>query len=274
VLDIAQPLAGYDAECAAIVREQLAREGVVLRGGAEIAEVKQTRSKIQVLLRTADGEEKIDGSHLLVAAGEAPNIEALNLFAAGIKYSRTGITVDKGLKTANKKVYAIGAVAGGPGDAAEDQAAQVIRNALFRQRVRGNPRDITQVIHTDPEFAQVGLTEADAAVQRLAVRVLRWPYRENDRAQAEKEVQGHIKVITSTRGKILGAAIVGVRAGDLITPWSLAISHGMNVGAVAGLAVPYRTFAEVSKRAAMSYFAPGLGGQWLRRAMGALRLLG
>jgi pyruvate/2-oxoglutarate dehydrogenase complex dihydrolipoamide dehydrogenase (E3) component len=104
--------------------------------------------------------------------------------------------------------------------------------------------------------------------------VLRWPYHENDRAQAERETRGHIKVITSKRGKILGATIVGAQAGELITTWSLAISQGLNIRAMAGLIVPYPTLAEIGKRAAGSYFTPGLTSPLLRRIIALLRRFG
>jgi len=104
--------------------------------------------------------------------------------------------------------------------------------------------------------------------------VLRWPYHENDRAQAECETRGHIKVVTSTRGKILGATIVGAQAGELITPWTLAISRGLNIRAMAGLVVPYPTLSEIGKRAAGSFFTPSLTSPLLRCIIGALRRFG
>jgi pyruvate/2-oxoglutarate dehydrogenase complex dihydrolipoamide dehydrogenase (E3) component len=276
VLDAAQPLAGDDPECAAIVLDQLAREGVTVRAGVEIVQVHRTKAKAQLLLRTAQGEEKVEGSHLLIAAGRVPNIEDLDLATAGINPGAAGIVVDKNLKTTNKKVYAIGSVAGGLDSAhgAIDHAGRVIRNALLRVPGKVKPHEIPRVTYTAPELAHVGWTEAEARQRRVAFRVLRWPYRENDRAQAERQTRGHIKVITSKRGKILGATIVGVEAGELITAWTLAISQGMNIRAFAGLIVPHPTYGEIGKQAALTYFAPKLGSPWLRRVIAALRLLG
>jgi pyruvate/2-oxoglutarate dehydrogenase complex dihydrolipoamide dehydrogenase (E3) component len=276
VLDAAQPLAKDDPECVAIVLDQLEREAVSIRAGVEIVSVKAMKSKIQLLLRTAEGEEKIDGSHLLLAAGRAPNIAELNLAVAGIKVERGGIAVDKGLRTSNSKVYAIGDAAGGLRftHVASEHAGLVIRNALFRLPVRVKPDEIPRVIFTDPELARVGLTEADAKQRGVTIRVLRWPYQENDRARVERATTGHIKVITNKRGKILGATIVGAAAGELITAWTLAVSQGMNIRAFAGLAVSYPTLADIGKRAALSYFTPGLTGPWTRRIIAALRLLG
>jgi pyruvate/2-oxoglutarate dehydrogenase complex dihydrolipoamide dehydrogenase (E3) component len=104
--------------------------------------------------------------------------------------------------------------------------------------------------------------------------VLRWPYHENDRAQAERETRGHIKVVTTKKGRILGATIVGPAAGELITAWTLAVSQGMNIRAFAGIVVPYPTFAEIGKRAAITFFTPRLVGPWVRRVLALLRAFG
>ncbi len=130
------------------------------------------------------------------------------------------------------------------------------------------------VTYTDPELAQVGLREQEARVQSGVIRVLRWPYRENDRAQVEHATDGHIKVVTNRAGEILGVTMVGAGAGESITAWTLAISQKLNIRAVAGLVVPYPTYAEVGKHAAMTYFTHGLTMPRTRRIMGWLRRFG
>ena len=275
VFEAAQPLAKDDPECAAIVLDQLAREGVAIRSGIKIARIQRARPKVQVVLEGAAGEETIEGTHLLVAAGRRPNIEGLDLDAAGIKSDNRGITVDDGLRTSNRRVYAIGDVAGGLQFThfANYQAGLVIRNALFRQPVAVNEDVIPRVTFTDPELAHVGLTE-DQARKRGEIRVLRWPYHENDRAQAERETVGHIKVVTGKTGRILGATIVGAQAGELITTWTLAISRGLKIGAFLGIVVPYPTLAEIGKRAAITSFRASLTSPWVRRIITWLRRLG
>ena len=118
------------------------------------------------------------------------------------------------------------------------------------------------------------MLEDEARAHSGAIRVLRWPYRENDRAQVSEATQGHIKVITDRRGDILGATIVGAEAGEAIAAWTLAISQKLNIRAFAGLVVPYPAYAEVGKRAAMTYFMRGLTSSGVRRIMGWLRRLG
>jgi pyruvate/2-oxoglutarate dehydrogenase complex dihydrolipoamide dehydrogenase (E3) component len=276
VLEATEPLSRDDPECAAIVLDQLAREGVSVRSGVTVARVEQAQSKLHVVLDEATGEETIAGSHLLIATGRRANVDGLDLAAAGIAINRQGIVVDKGLRTTNRRVYAIGDVAGGAQftHAANYHAGLVIRNALFRLPVRVDDDAIPRVTFTDPELAHVGLTEAQARDRAGGVRVLRWPYHDNDRAQAEHEAGGHIKVVTEKRGRILGATIVGASAGELITAWTLAISQGLNIRTVAGIVVPYPTLAETGKRAAITYFTPSLTSPWVRRIIGLLRRFG
>jgi pyruvate/2-oxoglutarate dehydrogenase complex dihydrolipoamide dehydrogenase (E3) component len=272
VLEAATPLAKDDPECAAIVLAELAREGIAIRTGVKVARVAHEGGKVQVSL---DGGETVAGSHLLVATGRKPNTD-LDLAAAGIKAEPRGIVVDKGLKTTNKKVYAIGDVAGGPQftHVANYHAGIVIRNALFRLPAKANHDTVPWVTFTDPELAHVGLTEAQARERHKTIRVVRWPYHENDRAQAERATHGHIKVVTAKNGRILGATIVGAHAGELITTWTLALTQGLNIRAMTGIVVPYPTLAEVGKRAAITYFSSSLTGSTVRRLIGFLRRFG
>ena len=274
VLEAAEPLAREDKECAAIVLDALAREGVAIRSHVAIARVEAAGTKIKAVL--GDGETAIEGSHLLIATGRKANTEGLALEAARIACDRNGIKVNKGLKTSNRRVYAIGDVAGRGQftHLANYHAGLVIRNALFRLPVKVNADLVPRVTYTDPELAHVGLTESEARKRRLAIRVLRWPYHENDRAQTECETVGHIKVLTDRRGKILGATIVGAAAGELITAWTLAISRGLNIRALAGMIVPYPTLAEIGKRAAVTYFLPSVISVWVRRIIVFLRRFG
>jgi pyruvate/2-oxoglutarate dehydrogenase complex dihydrolipoamide dehydrogenase (E3) component len=275
VVDADAPLAHEDPECVSIVLNQLMREEISIRRGTATG-VTAAPYKVGVVLGAADGEQTIEGSHLLVAAGRRPNVEGLGLEAAGIAYKAQGIVVNKGLRTSNKRVYAIGDVAGGPQftHVANYHAGLVIRNALFRLPVRVDHDRVPRVTFTDPELAHVGITEAAAGRRGHAIRVLRWPFHENDRAQAEHMTHGHVKVITSKRGRILGATIVGAGAGELITPWTLAIAQNLNIRAIAGIVMPYPTLSETGKRAATTYFTPSLTSSWVRRIIALLRRFG
>jgi pyruvate/2-oxoglutarate dehydrogenase complex dihydrolipoamide dehydrogenase (E3) component len=133
---------------------------------------------------------------------------------------------------------------------------------------------VPQVIHTDPAIARVGLDEAAARAKAGTIRVLRWPLAETDRAQADRETGGHVKLITDRRGRILGAAIVGARAGELILPFVLAVERGLSVRHFAGLPAPYPSAGEAGARAALAFYVPYLTAAWVRRIIGLLRRLG
>ncbi len=275
VLEAAVPLAKDDPEAAAIVLTQLEREGVIVRRGVQVTHVDYIVHSAMVTFTGPGGEEKAEGSHLLVAVGRKPALDSLNLEAAGIRHDSTGIIVKRNLKTSNGRVYAIGDAAAGQlkfTHAANYHAGLVIRNALFRLPVRASNDAVPWVIFTDPELAQAGLTEAEARKRYRKIRILRWPYHDNDRAQAERATHGHIKVITNKKGHLLGVTIVGAEAGELISMWVLAIAQGLDIRALTGIVLPYPTLSEIGKRAAIDFFTPSLTSPMLRRIMSWLRI--
>jgi pyruvate/2-oxoglutarate dehydrogenase complex dihydrolipoamide dehydrogenase (E3) component len=277
VLEAALPLAKDDPECAAIVLAQLARDGVTVRSSVQVMRVGHSIGSVTVTYAQDGGEETVEGNHLLVAAGRKPSVDGLDLEAAGIRYDRAGIRVNGKLKTSNRRVYAIGDCAAGQlqfTHAANYHAGLVIRNALFRLPVRVNNDLIPWVTYTDPELAQAGLTEAEARKRKIKIRILRWPYHDNDRAQTERETHGHIKVTTDRKGKIIGATIVGAQAGELIATWVLALSQGLNIRALTGIVLPYPTLSEIGKRAAIDFFTPKLTNPWVRRIIAFMRIFG
>jgi pyruvate/2-oxoglutarate dehydrogenase complex dihydrolipoamide dehydrogenase (E3) component len=280
ILEALRLLPREDPEMAAVVERALLADGVELRTGAAIEAVERQGETIAVRLRAGEGHETVTGSHLLVAAGRRPTIEGLGLEAAGIATDKGGIAVDRSLRTTNKHVYAIGDCAGGEAGpyrfthVANYHAGLVIRSALFRLPVKVDNGIIPRATYTDPEVAAVGLTEEEARKSHPGCKVLRWPVAENDRAQAERTVDGHAKVIVAKNGKVLGCAIAAPRAGDLLTPWTLAIAKGLKVQDIAGLVFPYPTLSEVSKRAAVEFLRPAAQNAWLRRAIGWARRLG
>ena len=274
VIDARPLLWREDPELVAILAETLRAEGIKLRPSAAIAAIEHDGDGVAVMLTKG---ERIIGSHLLIAAGRQPNISALDLPEAGVAATRHGVVVDARLRTTNRRVYAIGDVAGGPQftHIALYHAGIVIRNALFRLPARVDYRALPWVTYSDPELAQVGVTEAVARVaHREKIRVLRWNFVENDRAQTERDTIGMIKVITTAKGRILGAAILGTGAGDQIMTWALAVSQRLKIGAVANLIVPYPTRGEAGKRAAGSFYTPTLFSPRTRRLVRLLARFG
>lgn len=275
--DAAQPLPDDDPECAAIVLDQVIRDGVFLRSGVLFKSIAHSAGKMTLTIEGASGDEKIEGTHLLVANGRKATVDGLNLQTAGIRSDTTGIIVNGKLKTSNRRVYAIGACAAGQlpyTHAAEYQAGLVIRHALFRQSVTVNNDVIPRVTLTQPEVAQVGLSEAEARKRRYRIRILRQPYQNNDRAQAEGATHGHIKVVTTTKGVILGVTIVGRQASELIATWTLAITEKLNIRAMTGIVMPYPTLSEIGKRAAGDFLTPSLTRPIVRRIIRSLRTFG
>jgi pyruvate/2-oxoglutarate dehydrogenase complex dihydrolipoamide dehydrogenase (E3) component len=270
VIEAGTPLTQDDPELAAVVLDQLRAEGVEILPATAVARVSRSDGGIAVVA----GGRTITGSHLLVAAGRKPNVEQLGLEAAGIAVSAKGITVDGRLRTSNARVHAVGDVAGGRfTHEAGYQAGIVLRNILFALPARARAM-IPHVTYTDPELAQAGLTERQArAAHGDTVTVLRWPFRDNDRAQAEGHTQGLVKIITTRRGRILGAGIVGPGAGELIQPWVLALERGLKISAMAGSVLPYPTRGEAGRRAAVSYFSGLASNPLVRRVIGLVSRL-
>ncbi len=271
IVDMGPVLPKDDPELTMLVRDQLLADGITLKEHVKVERVEAANEGVAVFIQEQDGRTVgIEGSNILIAAGRSANTSGLNLEAAGVEHDRRGIKVDARLRTSNKKIFAIGDVAGGFQftHLAGYHAGIVIQNALFRLPAKVNYQALPWVTFTDPELAHVGLTEAAAKEQGTSCSVLRWSFEENDRAQAERRTDGIIKVLLGRRGKILGATIVGVHAGELILPWCLAISQGLKIKAMASVIAPYPTLSEVSKRAAGSYFTPKLFSaktRWLVR---------
>ncbi|MEM9357531.1 MAG: FAD-dependent oxidoreductase [Pseudomonadota bacterium] len=277
VVEGAKALAKDDPELTKVVLHQLRDEGIDILEGSLVQEVLPGRAEtVQVKYKSEAGEATIEGSHLLMAVGRKPNIDDLGLEAAGIKFERTGISVDAGMITSNRKVFAIGDCAGGLQftHVANYHAGIVIRRALFQMPAKANDNVIPWVTYTEPELAHCGMSEEQAREEYPVVNVLRWPYHENDRAQATRATEGLVKVLTDKRGRILGASIVGDNAGELIQMWSLAISQKMKIKAMTEWVSPYPTLSEINKRAAYRYFGAAAGSAMVRTAINWLTKLG
>ncbi len=276
ILEAAKILGREDAELADVVIRRLREEGVVLRENVSILRVEPRAAGARVVIAGKTIEEFVDATHLLVAAGRRANVGNLGLEAAQVEYNDKGVKVSSSLRTSNRRIYAIGDVAGGAQftHAANYHAGLVLRATLFRLPVKLQPHLIPRVTYTDPEIAVAGMTEAQARQAHTKIGVWRWPFGENDRAQAEHQTHGHVKIIADKRGRVLGVGIVGPHAGELISLWQFVVDKRMKVSDVAGLVLPYPTLAEAGKRAASSAFAASLRNPWLSRVLGCLRRFG
>ncbi len=258
VIEGAKALGKDDPEAAALVLARLRAEGVEIVEGAQAENVSKKGKTITV--ETSNGT--YTGSHLLMAVGRKVNIDKLDLDKGGVAHDRKGVSVDASLKsTSNRRVYAIGDVAGGMQftHVAGYHASTIIRSMLFALPSKARTDHIPYVTYTDPELAQIGPTEAQAVEDhgRDAITTVRFEYSGNDRAIATGKTDGFIKVMVLKKRPI-GATIVGEGAGDLIGVWALAIANKMKMSAVAAMVAPYPTLGEVNKRAAGAYFTPTL----------------
>jgi pyruvate/2-oxoglutarate dehydrogenase complex dihydrolipoamide dehydrogenase (E3) component len=271
LVEAARIAAREDAELTDGLRRALGAQGVALREGTAVAAVEP--GPVLVL---KDGT-RLAGSHLLVAAGRVPDLESLDLPAGNVRAGARGIATDRGLRSvSNRRVYAVGDIADPAGigpqaftHVAGYHAMVVIRRALFRLPARLDMRALPRVIYTDPELAQVGLTESEARAGGHRIQVLRAALAESDRAVTEGDPGGLVKLVVGN-GRVLGAGILAPHAGEMIGQWTLAIARRVKLAALAGLIVPYPTRAEAARRALADYFLPRL---FSARVKGLIRVL-
>lgn len=277
IIERATCLPRDDAELSGLLLDALRGEGVTIREKTEVLRAETTVSGIVLTLRASDGsEDRIAGSHLLVAAGRQPNVEDLGLSSAGIEVGKRGIEVNGSLRTTNRRVYAIGDITGlSPfTHTANYHAAIVLKNALFRIPAKADHTAIPRITYGDPELAAAGLTEDEARARHGKIAILRWPFAVNDRAQAEARTEGLIKAIVGRTGRVLGVSIVGPDAGDLLQPWILAMQKRLGISALQAMVVPYPTRGEVTKRAAGDFYRPKLFSPMTRKLVQFLTRFG
>ncbi|MFT6675578.1 MAG: pyruvate/2-oxoglutarate dehydrogenase complex dihydrolipoamide dehydrogenase (E3) component [Sulfitobacter sp.] len=257
VIEAAKALGKDDPELAGVVLQSLRDEGVVIEENTKVSAVWGKAGAVAV---TAEDGRVFKGSHLLMAVGRKANTDRLDLDKAGIEITRNGIKVDNALRTSNRRVHAIGDVAGGLQftHVAGYHAGVIIRSMLFALPGKAKTSHIPWATYTDPELAQVGLSEAQAKDKHGGkVEVVRFHFTHNDRAIAERKTKGMIKVMV-VKGRPVGASIVGHQAGELINLWALALANNMKMSQIAAMVAPYPSIGEINKRAAGAYFAPRL----------------
>ena len=249
-------MAREDAEAAAVVTGRLRAEGVRLLEGLTAVSVAPTPDGF--VLTLSDGAT-LHGSHLLLALGRKAAVGRLNLSAADVAVNDAGVVVDDSLRTSNRRIFAIGDVAG---RGQFTHLAGYHAGIVLRQAVLGLPAKaiapIPRVTYTDPELAQIGLTEAEARkVHSAALTVQRVEMKAMDRAVTDGATDGFLKLMIH-QGRPIGVTLVGAHAGDHIGLWALTLQAGVKLSAVAGMVAPYPTAGEISKRAAGAYFSPRL----------------
>ena len=259
IIDSGEMLDREDRAAADVVLEQLVTDGVELLAGHKAVRIGAGPT---VIVQGPQGERRISGSHLLVAVGRAPSLDGLDLDKAKVARTHLGVTTDAMLRsTTNRRVFAVGDAAGRGQftHLAGAQAGLVVRRAVFGLPVNADTLMVPRVTYADPELAAIGLSEADARkAHGEGIRVEHLDFADNDRAQAEGDIRGFGKLITTAKGKVLGVTLVGRHAGDQIGVWALAMSAGLKLSKITGMIAPYPTRGEINKRLAGQWYAPAL----------------
>jgi pyruvate/2-oxoglutarate dehydrogenase complex dihydrolipoamide dehydrogenase (E3) component len=263
-----------DRDLSKVVHDQLAEEGVRFLFDSTLARVAGRGGDLAITARGRNGaEQALQASHLLLAAGRTLNVDGLGLDAAGVAVDKGRIVADDRLRTSQSHIYVAGDAAGGLQftHMAEHHAGIVLRHAIFHLKWIKPSRVVPWCTYTDPELARVGLSASEAKQQGIDHRVYRFPFAEIDRARAEGETAGFAKLVTDPKGKVLGAAIVGPHAGELIAEYALAVTKGMSAKDVSGVIHTYPTLASISRRVADQRMKEGLtptAKTWIRRIFG------
>jgi pyruvate/2-oxoglutarate dehydrogenase complex dihydrolipoamide dehydrogenase (E3) component len=254
--DVARILPREDADAAEIVHRQLTREGLTIINQARILRADKRGAERVIVYERAGQQAEAVCDLILVAAGRVPNVEGLQLEAAGVQYNRAGVLVDDRLRTSNPRIYAAGDVCSQHKftHAADANARLVLRNALFFGKAKVSSLVMPWVTFTDPEVAHVGLYEAEARAAGYDVATLTEPFADVDRAILEGEDEGFARAHYDRKtGRLLGGTIVARHAGEIISELTLAITQGLKPDALANTIHPYPTRADALRKIGDAY---------------------
>ncbi|MFQ5881484.1 MAG: mercuric reductase [Candidatus Methylomirabilales bacterium] len=268
-----QILTREDRDAAEIIQRSFLRDGVNLVLGCKILKVK-TQGAEKIIQFEGNGAcSDLPVDEILVGAGRAPNVEGLHLEAAGVEYSKRGVQVNDYLQTTNPRIYAAGDICLPYKftHTADATARIVIQNTLFLGRKKLSALTIPWCTYTDPEVAHVGMYERDALEKGIPIDTFARPLREVDRAIADGEEEGFVKVhVKKGTDRILGATVVARHAGEMISEITLAMVGNLGLKTIANVIHPYPTQAEAIKQVADAYnrtrltpFVKKLFDRWL-----------
>lgn len=255
-------LAGEEEDVVQELQAALAEDGVRVHAGVRVLRVHAGKA----LRLELESGPPLDCDAILVTTGRRPNVEQLDLEAAGVRVTDAGIRVDRRLRTSVHGVYACGDVTGVRPltHMAEYQAGVVLANAVFRLPSRADYRVVPYVVYTDPELARVGIDAAQAAARGLRVQVMEFPFGEVDRALIDGRARGLVRLVVR-RGRLLGATVLGPHGGELVHELALAMQARVPVAKIAATIHAYPTLAQVHRRAVNAARAPRLYGSGARR---------
>ncbi|MBI9078114.1 MAG: FAD-dependent oxidoreductase [Pseudodesulfovibrio sp.] len=265
-----QVLAVEDEDMAEVVQKNLMAEGIKLDLCAHTQEVRKGVDGVEVVYERDGVEHVIKADKLLVAAGRAPRIKGLKLENAGVEYDKHGVKTDLRLRTSQKHIFAAGDVLGKHQftHAAGYEGGIVISNAVFHLPRKVDYKWLPWCTYTEPELASIGMNEKAANKAGLEYTVWEEHFADNDRAQAECEPDGKIKLILDKKEKPLGVQIVGVHAGELAAEWVVALNSRIGLSSLASSMHPYPTVSEINKRVAGKVLSSKLFSEKVRKTLG------
>jgi pyruvate/2-oxoglutarate dehydrogenase complex dihydrolipoamide dehydrogenase (E3) component len=256
LLVMPQILPQADRAAVAVLQASLARDGIDILLGRKIQRVEAAGGEKLLHVEAGGTSEILCADEILVGVGRAPNTEGLGLETVGVQYDAQGIRVDDRLRTTNRRIFAAGDVCSGYKFThnSDFQARIVIQNALFFGRARASALTIPACTYTDPEIAQVGLSEAEAKKRGIRVTTFVQELADVDRAVLDGEQRGFVKVhVREGTDKIVGATIVARHAGEMLPELTLALVHGISLGKIASVIHSYPTQAEAIRKLGDAY---------------------
>lgn len=281
VIEAGRALVEIDPELTDVALSALRAQGVDIREQTRITEIVGGEGRaIGVRVAGAQGPpQTLEASHLLIASGRHANIDGLDLAKAGIRTDPRDagrLRLTAGLRTSNRRVYAIGDAAGGPHStqAARYQAESVVHRVLLGPPMRYEASLVPRVVFTDPEVAEVGLIEPQVRARHgSAYRVTRCSFAEIDRASAQGEGHGVARMIIDPSGRILGVGIAGPQAGELISLFALALANRLTARHLAAFVTPYPALGEIARRLGEEHLRNADPDAWQARLLALNRLL-
>lgn len=265
-----QILSKEDKDMAEIVQAAMEQEGVAFHLGCNLIRAAEKNGMKQVVFEDRHGREQtVEADEILVALGRQVNVEDLGLEAINLEYSRKGIRVDERLRTNHKHIFAAGDVIGGYQftHAAGYEGGIVVSNAVFHMPRKTNYTWMPWCTYSSPELASIGMNEKMAVKAGVEYKTLEEEFGDNDRALAEGESKGKIKLILSTKDKVLGVQIAGLHSGDLIGEWVAALNGKVKLSTLAGSIHPYPTLTEINKRVVGKVFSEKIFSDRVKTAL-------
>ena len=254
----AQILSKEDKDMADEVMDILAKEGIKFFLGTTITDAEENGNSKTITIQQGEKTTRITGDLVLLAQGRSPNLDSLGLENIDLNYTPRGIIVDNKMRSSHKHIYAPGDINGAFQftHAAGYEAGIVVSNAIMHLPRKVNTRWMPWCTFTEPELASIGMNEKQAEKAGIHYNVWTEQFNENDRALAEGEKRGKLKMLLDKKERVIGVQILGPRAGDLIGEWAAILGSGMKLSSLAGTIHPYPTLAEINKRVAGSYISP------------------